>query len=98
MNGHRLGDAPIEPQYIEQMNKVAAMLDRVFNGADANPRVFMKEDKRKVGFVLLVFPFGEEPEGRCNFISNGSNRKDVVNLFKEMIARFEGQPEMKGHA
>jgi hypothetical protein len=95
---NRLGDAPIEDKYREQMNVVAQMLDRVFNGKDANPRAIHKEDKRKVGFVLLVFPFGEEAEGRCNFISNGSNRKDLVNLFKEMIARFEGQPEMKGRA
>jgi hypothetical protein len=54
----RLGDAPIEAKYREQMNMVAQMLDRVFNGKDANPHLFLKEDKRKVGFVLLVFPFG----------------------------------------
>jgi hypothetical protein len=48
--------------------------------------------------VLLVFPFGDAEGNRCNFISNGADRKDIVVLFKEMIARFEGQPEMKGHA
>jgi hypothetical protein len=86
----RLGDAPIEPKYTKQMEGIAQALDEVFNrnakGAD-----------RKVGFVLLVYPFGEK-EGRCNFISNGADRKDIVVLFKEMIKRFEGQPEMKGHA
>ena len=94
----RLGDAPIEPELIEQMNRIARFLDGQFNGADAQPHALLKEDKRKWGFVMLVFPFGEEAEGRCNFISNGSNRKDVVTLFREMIARFEGQPEMKGRA
>jgi hypothetical protein len=29
---------------------------------------------------------------------DGADRKDIVTLFKEMIARFEGQPEMKGTA
>jgi hypothetical protein len=53
--------------------------------------------ERETGFVLLVFPFGEK-EGRANFISNGADRKDIVTLFREMIARFEGQPEMKGRA
>jgi hypothetical protein len=84
----RLGDAPIEPTYLEPMNRVAAALDEAFNG-DA-------KDK-KVGFVLLVFEYGEQ-EGRCNYISNGAGRKDIVTLMKEQIKRFEGQPEMKGHA
>jgi hypothetical protein len=86
----RLGDAPIEPRYIEQMNAVARGLDEIFNGKAGGPG-------RQTGFVLLVFPF-DNYEGRCNFISNGADRKDIVVLFKEMIARFEGQPEMKGKA
>ena len=32
----------------------------------------------------------------ANFISNGADRRDLVVLFKEMIARFEGQPEVQG--
>lgn len=84
----RLGDAPIQPEYRELMNGVAGALDKAFNG-DA------KGADREVGFVLLVFEYGEK-EGRCNFISNGADRKDIVTLFKEMITRFEGQPEMKG--
>jgi hypothetical protein len=84
----RLGDGPIEDKYREAMNAVAAALDQTFNG-DA------RGNDRKVGFVLLVFDYGET-EGRCNFISNGADRKDIVTLFKEMIARFQGQPEMKG--
>jgi hypothetical protein len=90
----RLGDAPIEPQYLEMMNKIAAGLDKIFNGNK-------KGKDRETGFVLLVFPFENEhapSDGRANFISNGADRKDVVVLFKEMIKRFEGQPEMKGRA
>jgi hypothetical protein len=86
----RLGDQPIEPQYIEMMNGIAGALDTAFNGK-------LRGNDRKVGFVLLVFEYGET-EGRCNFISNGADRKDIVVLFKEMIKRFEGQPEMTGHA
>jgi hypothetical protein len=52
---------------------------------------------REVGFVLLIFPFGEK-EGRCNYISNGADRRDIITLFKEQIKRFEGQPDMTGHA
>ena len=86
---HQLGDAPIEAQYVEKMNALAHAIDELFNG-DA------KGDARKTGFVLMVFPFGDH--GRCNYISNGPDRTDVVTLMKEMIQRFEGQPEMEGRA
>jgi hypothetical protein len=85
-----LGDAPIGDEYIEMMNVIAQALDGMFNG---NAR----GDDRKTGFVLMVFPFADQ-SGRCNYISNGAGRRDIVVLMKEMIARFEGQPEIKGHA
>jgi hypothetical protein len=85
----RLGDQPIEAGYREKMNAVARAIDELFNGN-------AKGDKRDVGFVLLVFPFGEK-EGRCNYISNGADRRDVVTLMKEQIKRFEGQPDIEGH-
>jgi hypothetical protein len=89
----RLGDAPIEPQYLEKMNVIAGALDKMFNGE-------AKGADRPTGFVLMVFPFAEFDAGdtRCNYISNGANRADVVTLMREMIARFEGQPEQKGRA
>jgi hypothetical protein len=86
----RLGDAPVEAEYHEKMTAVAHAVDEFFNG-DA------KGGARKVGFVLMVFPF-DDHTGRCNYMSNGADRRDVVNLMKEMIARFEGQPEMTGRA
>jgi hypothetical protein len=90
MAEHKLGDAPIEEQYIETMKTLAHALDKAFNGD-------LKGDARKTGFVLMVFAYGDH-SGRCNYISNGADRTDVVTLMKEMIARFEGQPEVKGHA
>lgn len=87
----RLGDAPIQQKYHDLMNAVAGGLDDVLNGG-------AKGATRETGFVLLVFPFGNAEGSRCNFISNGADRKDVVALMKEMIARFEGQPEVTGRA
>ena len=86
----RLGDAPVESAFREKMNAVAAALDELFNGE-------LQGRERQVGFILLVFPFGEK-EGRCNYISNGADRRDVVTMMKEQIKRFEGQPEMRGRA
>jgi hypothetical protein len=88
---HQLGDAPIQEEYKEAMRQLAHFLDDYFNNG-------LKGKDRVTGYVLLVFPFGDNPEQRCNFISNGADRRDIVVLMKEMIARFEGQPEMKGHA
>lgn len=90
----RLGDAPIEPKHHDAMNKIAGALDQIFNGET-------KGADRETGFVLMVFPFtgeGTGTDGRCNYISNGADRRDVVTLMKEMIARFEGQPELSGRA
>jgi hypothetical protein len=72
------------------MNTIARVLDEAFNGT-------AKGNDRKVGFVLLVFPF-EGLDGRANYISNGADRRDIVTLFKEQIKRFEGQPEITGRA
>jgi hypothetical protein len=83
----RLGDAPIEEKYRQEMREIAGLLDKCFN----------RDGTRKTGFVLLVFPYGDK-SGRCNYISNGADRKDIVLLMKETIARFEGQAEMKGNA
>lgn len=84
----QLGDAPIEAAYREKMTKLAELLDRYFNGE-------LRGEDRKVGFVVMIFNF--EQDGRANYISN-ARREDVVTLLKEQIARFEGQPEMKGTA
>jgi hypothetical protein len=88
-----LGDQPVQAEYHETMVAICETLDRFFNG-DLQGR------DRPTGFVLMVYPFDgfEKGDSRCNYMSNGANRKDVVTLMKEMIARFEGQPEQKGHA
>jgi hypothetical protein len=91
MTTDRLGDAPIEPKYQEQMRHLARTLDHYFNNG-------LRGADRPTGLVLQVFPFNEAKGGRCNFVSNGANRKDLVALMKELIARFEGQPDITGKA
>lgn len=75
-----LGDGPIEAEYVEKMQAAAYALDLAFNeGARGNDR--------SIGFVLLVFPFGSK-DGRCNYISNGADRRDVLRLLEEQARRF----------
>jgi hypothetical protein len=78
---HQLGDAPIEPEYAQTMQHIAHALDVAFNG---NTHV----RDRTTGFVLLVFPFNSK-DGRCNYVSNGADRADVLKLLKEQAKRFE---------
>lgn len=84
-----LGDGPVQQEYVEKMKAISQAIDEVFNG-DATG------DDRSVGFILMVFPFVGH-EGRCNYMSN-ANRKDVVVMLKEQIARFEGQAHVTGTA
>jgi hypothetical protein len=82
--------AEIEPKFRAQMNALAAALDETLNG-EATGR------DKTTGFVLLVFPFNW-PEGqRANYISN-ADRRDMLVALKEIVARFEGQADVKGRA
>ena len=84
-------DREIEAAYRAQMNDIASALDSVFNGDKKHPN-------KEVGFVLLVFKYGDADASRMNYISNGADRKAIATMFREMAARFEGQPEIVGRA
>jgi hypothetical protein len=89
-SGKRLGDGPVQEEFYEKMKALGQVLDQTFNGKAGGP-------DRKIGFVLMVFPF-DAHNGRCNYLSNGADRSDIIALMKEMIARFEGQAEVRGNA
>jgi hypothetical protein len=88
---NQTNDAPTPPDYQTLLVGVARELDNIFNGA-------LRADQHHTGFVLMVFPFGDNPGAHCNFISNGADREDVVRLMRGLIARFEGSPHEPGHA
>jgi hypothetical protein len=83
-------DETVDPAYQNKMLAIMKTVDEFMND-DA------KGDDRKVGVVLLVSPFGEQ-DGRVNYMSNGVNRRDMIAMFRELAARFEGQPEVSGRA
>jgi hypothetical protein len=87
---HTLGSQPIQEELYQPMQQAADALDGFFNQG-CSPG-----DKRKVGFVLMVFNFdgaeGKDPNSRCNYIST-ARREDVICLLKEQLAYFEGMPE-----
>ncbi len=87
---HQYGDAPAEAKHIEQMRAIMKTLDDFINPGQKAPN-------KNIAIVLMMFPYGEGP-GRCNYMSNGVSRKDMIVLLKEQAARFEGMPELKGNA
>ena len=93
MAEHELGDGPLQQEIESNMRVLAQFLDFQFNGEEN-----VIAGRRQWGFVVMLFPFNEAFSGRCNYISNGADRKDIVVLMKEMIARFEGQPRTEGNA
>ena len=78
----------IDANYRAQMNTLAGSLDKAFNGDK-------RGKDRSTGFVLLMFPFDAAEGARTNYISN-ADRRDIVVAMKEIVARFEGQPAIKG--
>ncbi len=86
---HELGDAPIQDEYLAEINGLVRGIDEIFNG-DLEGMIGRRDS------CFWSFPLGKQ--GRCNFISNGVNREHIVCMFKEMIARFQGQSEARGTA
>lgn len=79
-------DDEITDEFRALMKKVAGGLDQIFNGG---------KDYKDVCFVLLSCHF--DTTDRVNYISNG-RRSDIIVMLKELLARFEGQPEQSGTA
>jgi hypothetical protein len=70
------------------MQTMAKTLDSFLNG---------KVEPKRVGFVLLVFPF-DGPEGaRTNYVSNGERESTLIAL-REIVARMSGQHQEGGRA
>ena len=76
-----LGDQPIENKYRDDMRALVGQLDKVFNGDSVG-------QERTTGFVLMIFPFNTEGGGRCNYVSNGANREDIVVLMNRHHGTF----------
>lgn len=72
---------PVEEQFKLKMNVVRSALDDVFNGIGA------KMGKRNVGFVLMVYD--NEQMHHVNFISNGANQHEILELLKKQVELLE---------
>lgn len=86
MKTHQYGDGPVDTEYMEKMRRIMQFLDEFVNGKKTPDR------KKEIAVVVMMFPFGDKPDGRVNYMSNGVDRRDMVVLMKEQIARFEGMP------
>lgn len=76
-----MADAPIQSQYREMLNDLAASVDATLNG-EARPK--------KIGFALFMFEFDRIEANRVNYISN-AGRADMLVAVREWLARAEGR-------
>jgi hypothetical protein len=78
------GDAPAEDRFKQTMIAIMKTVDEFMNGENCPP------SERKVAIAMLMFPFGED-SGRCNYMSNGIDRRDMEKLLFEQAKRFRKQ-------
>lgn len=52
---------------------------------------------QRLGFALLVFDLDGQEGSRTNYVGN-CDRKDMLAALKEVVARWEGQPQQRGRA
>jgi hypothetical protein len=74
------------------LDAIAGAIDDVLNG----PKI----DGRRLGntcFAIIIFEKDGEDASLASFVSNG-DRDDIHIALKTMVARFDGQAELRGHA
>lgn len=75
-------DSKIQREYREKMNVLAELLDEYFNEPN---------QPKTTAFALLIAPFGADPNGRVNYISN-AERADMLKMMRTYI---DQQPKDK---
>ena len=63
----------------EKFRTLAAFLDKEYL-----PEIYGE----RMAFVIITAPFGERPDSRTDYISNG-DRESVIQWLKDTLARFE---------
>ena len=76
-------EQPVDESVRDVMNALARAIDEALNGKarSRNPRN---------GFCLLVFPFGDNPGRRSNYVSN-ANRADAAAFLREQADRMRAE-------
>jgi hypothetical protein len=69
-------DQSLFNSHATDLSIVVQVLDEHFNPG-------LKGQDRKVGFIVLTFPFGDVGDGRCNYASNGADKMDAAKLLRE---------------
>lgn len=78
-----------KPQWMTKvgLEDIAKGLDVTLNGKDA---VLENKGERKTGFVLFLYPFGDD-SSRTNYVSNNAGREEVTKMLEEQLRFFRGE-------
>jgi hypothetical protein len=78
------GHGPVEERYKEILQDLGRRIDTGLK---------MRTGK-KMGFVLLLFDFGEPKQGRMNYLSN-AERGSMLKALQELVAQMEAEGETR---
>ena len=82
-----MSDDQTAPERLQDfLSSIAAALDQILNGKE----VLKDKTLRKTGFILMIYPYGSIDD-RCNFITNGATRTEIIARLKTQIQTFEDQ-------
>jgi len=68
----------IDPKHLQTMAELGQLLDLALN----------PNGERNLCFCLLITEFGDNPDAKMNYLSNGA-REDMVEALREFLARVE---------
>ena len=70
----------IEEAFEARMQAIGRSLDHMLNPPDR---------PKEIGFVLLMFAFGDKAFARMNYLSN-ADRPQMTEALRELVRKFDG--------
>ena len=71
-------DKAVHEYILQKTHLSAKVIDKYFND---------DPDNKDIGFILLVFPIGED-QGRCNYVSNKVPRENAKRILEAQAKRL----------
>lgn len=68
----------------------AQALQSIARGLDESLNGELRGNDREVGFMLMIFPFGDyHPANRASYVTNGAQRLDLINLLERQVEHLK---------
>ena len=81
----------LKDRRLQAIRGITQALEIMLNGNKKDPK------ERKTGYILLLYPL-DPMSTSLNIVTNQAEMPDVIAIFKEQIAIYEGQARTHGNA